>query len=131
MSFLLPILSPLCLANLLLACHPLCYGLSYMSVWTNSFVFCLGAAERIRLAGSRQLVERRLSSFGRPTQILRFYYRASHLFTPFVTSGSFCYLSYMIYIQGSAHCEDHPSLLNRHYFLKGVSERSGRVRQDR
>ena len=53
---LLPLLSPLCLANLLFACHPLCYGLSYMSVWANSFVLCLGAAERIRLAGSRQLV---------------------------------------------------------------------------
>ena len=53
---LLPHLSPLCLANLLFACHPLCYGLSYMSVWANSCVLCLGAAERIRLAGSRQLV---------------------------------------------------------------------------
>ena len=53
---LLPLLSPLCLANLLFACHPLCYGLSYMSVWANSFVLCLGAAERIRPAGSRQLV---------------------------------------------------------------------------
>ena len=67
-----------------------------MSVWANSLVLCLGAAERIRLAGSRQLVEetveRRLSSFSRPTQILRFYYRASHVFIPFVTSGSFCYL---------------------------------------
>ena len=120
MSFLSPRLSPLCLTNQLLVCRPspatlICVTDFRTRLCGHSFVHCLGAAERVRLPGSWQLVWDTvemgcrvlagqlkytflLSSIASDSTV------CSILILPFVLSGVF--VIHHIYVHGTAHRED-------------------------
>ena len=120
MPFLSPRLSPLCLTNQLLVCRPspatlLCVTDFRTQLCGHSFVHCLGTAERVRLAGSRQLVwdtvERWTVAFWQAnsytfllSSIASDSTVCSILILPFVLSGVF--VIHHIYVHGTAHRED-------------------------
>ena len=107
----------------------LCYGLR-TGPCGHSFVHCLGAAKRVRLAGSRQLVwntAERTVSFWQANSTRRFNYRASlHILFPVYIHHIYTYKTVRTMKTTFHHTNFMKLLLTVIYFLRGVTTGTNR-----